>query len=65
VTSGSEHGAIAVEGRGKTLAEAIEAAWEKARKHEGEETTLEVLRITVHGHNPISGYGVVLAPGGH
>jgi hypothetical protein len=62
--AGREHEGFAVRGRGNTIEEAIKNAWEHARKREGEETTLEVLRISVHGRNPISGYIVVLAPPG-
>ena len=62
--AGHEHQSLAVEGKGKTIEEAVQNAWEHAHKREGHETTLEVLRITVHGRNPISGYVVILAPTG-
>jgi hypothetical protein len=61
--AGHGHGSFAVEGKGKTIEEAVQNAWERAHKREGDETMLEVLRISVHGRNPISGYVVILAPG--
>jgi hypothetical protein len=49
-------------GRGKTVEEAVQKAWDKARKRRGQENTFDVIRISVHGRNPISGYSVILAP---
>jgi hypothetical protein len=45
-------------GRGPTLHDAIEHAWEKAKADRP--GTLKVMEITVEGTNPITGYGVVL-----
>jgi len=63
--SGGGHKHVAVEGRGATLDEALEKAWERAKKEFRGVRTLDVLRIQVHGENPISGYGVILAPPDH
>jgi hypothetical protein len=57
-------GAQAWMGKGKTVEEAVEKAWDKARKPRGTESTFDVLRISVHGKNPITGYSVILAPPG-
>jgi hypothetical protein len=52
-----------IHGKGKTLDEAIQNAWDNAPK-EGH-TTFVVKRISVEGHNPLTGYIVTLAqPGG-
>jgi hypothetical protein len=58
-----EYTQVAAEGRGRTLGEAFEHAWEEAKKAFPDARTFAVLRIVVFGDNPISGYGVVLAPG--
>lgn len=58
----SEPDHVPVHGKGSTIDEAIQDAWNKARKTDGDETRLEILRIAVHGSNPISGYSVILHP---
>jgi hypothetical protein len=64
--AGGKHGhVVAVEARGATLDEALENAWKRAKEELPHARTLEVLRILVHGENPISGYSVILAPPGH
>jgi hypothetical protein len=49
-------------GKGETLHDAVKDAWEKAPK-DGH-TTYEVTKIHVEGHNPITGYVVVLGSHG-
>lgn len=51
-------------GKGGTLHDAIQEAWDKAPKGGPGETEMEVVRIAVHGSNPISAYSVILRPGG-
>jgi hypothetical protein len=58
----SEPDHVPVHGRGSTIDEAIQDAWSKAQKSDGAETRLEILRIAVHGSNPISAYTVILHP---
>jgi hypothetical protein len=42
---------------------AFESAWDVAKAKGNTRTTLKVKKILVHGHNPITGYTVVLGPG--
>ena len=57
----------AIQAYGETLEEAFNNAWEEGKQQFHGAKTLEVLRILVHGENPISGYSVILSPvgGGH
>jgi hypothetical protein len=49
-------------GRGKTLQEAIDKAWDNSpKKGTGEETVLYVDQISVTGNNPPSWYRVILS----
>jgi hypothetical protein len=52
------------EGKGKTLHDACDDAWHKAKGKHGSGTWFEVTSIHVQGTNPLSDYRVVLAPQG-
>jgi hypothetical protein len=46
----------------KKLDKAFKSAWDVAKERGNTRTTLQAERILVHGHNPITGYSIVLSP---
>jgi len=52
------------DGQGKSLEQAIENAWEQAKKHGGKPGTYRILDISFLAENPISEYGVIIGRAG-
>jgi hypothetical protein len=51
------------EGRGQHLHDALDDAWQNAKKDGAEPGTYVVQGITIETENPIRGYVVVIGPG--
>ncbi len=52
------------EGRGKSLHDALEHAWNQAKKDGAEPGTYVVEGIAIETENPIRTYVVIIGPGG-
>lgn len=52
------------EGKGQHLHDAIDDAWNNAKKDRAEPGTYVVQAIAIEAENPIRGYIVVIGPGG-
>lgn len=52
------------EGKGEHLHDALEDAWQRAKKDQAPPGTYVVQGIAIETENPIRGYIVVIGPGG-